>query len=194
MPTLEDTVDFQVPTLNDLLDADARRGAAPAADDKYKRWAFLSSGLAVMLAIGLVVSLVTGGGDDGGGGGGKAIKAPAGTQALVVDVGDNLSSDIAEGSVVSVLDEAGQVISSGVTVLKITEGKEFAGRTPKKVELAIPTAEVSAVRAADAAGTLSVVSGTLEKTTPTTAAPAAETPAPIEPAPVPVDPATTPSS
>ena len=53
MPTLEDTVDFNVATLNDLLDADVRTGVPVAADDKYKRWAFLSTGVAGMLLIAL---------------------------------------------------------------------------------------------------------------------------------------------
>ena len=68
MPTLEDTIEFQASTLNDLLDADAKAVALPSeGEGKYRSWAYLSTAAAGLLAILLVVALVTGRGKGGGG-------------------------------------------------------------------------------------------------------------------------------
>ena len=190
MPVLEDTVDFKVATLNDLLDADVKKGVPVAADDKYKRWAFLSTGLAGMLLVALIVALVTGGGDDGGGSKStEVLSVPAGmgevnlsggTGALTFKVGDD----------VTLYDEA-QVVANG-KVLGITESPGgFEGKTiTKLVKIAVPTEDVTTVNGLDASGKkLKIKSGTqLKPTTTTTAAPST-TPTPIEPAP-----ATTPTS
>jgi hypothetical protein len=175
MPTLEDTVDFKVVTLNDLLDADVRTGVPVAADDKYKRWAFLATGAAAMLAIGLVVALVTGGGD-GGGGGTKVSKSAA------------QPPGIESGAPVTVLNADGQAVGGG-TVLKITQSKASIGKgVINTASVAVRNADLPAVNAAVAkAGGRARLQPGLPQTTTTTAAPTA--PVPIQPAP-----ATTPTS
>jgi hypothetical protein len=194
MPTLEDTVDFKVATLNDLLDADVRTGVPVAADDKYKRWAFLSTGLAGMLLIALIVSLVTGGSDSGGGNkASKEIAAPPNTAPVTVNAGTSLAdTDITPGSKVTLYDEDGQIVASGGTVLKVTETKLAfpKGAIGKSLKVAVTGDEVKAVTAASSGGRkIKVVEGTQAKTTPTTAPAAGAAPTPIEPAP-----ATTPTS
>ena len=111
MPTLEDTVDFKVVTLNDLLDADVRTGVPVAADDKYKRWAFLATGAAAMLAIGLVVALVTGGGDGGSSGTkvSKSVPAPPDTTPLPFLLGTDPGPGIDAGVLVTVLNPADEM-------------------------------------------------------------------------------------
>ncbi|MGH8974846.1 MAG: hypothetical protein ACRD0C_16790, partial [Acidimicrobiia bacterium] len=88
MPTLEDTtIDFPVTTLNDLLEAEAVGGVAVGADeDKYRKWAFLSTGAAGILAVILLVVLVTGTGGGGGGEGERTADAPAGTRTVAFTV------------------------------------------------------------------------------------------------------------
>ncbi|MGH8989985.1 MAG: hypothetical protein ACRDZ7_00455 [Acidimicrobiia bacterium] len=193
MPTLEDTIDFPVTTLNDLLDADARVGVAAGADEeKYRKWAFVSTGAAGILAVILLVVLVTGTGGGGGGEGERTADAPAGTRTVAFTVSGELTSEIKPGAIASVLSD-GIVIASGGTVRKITEKGEGYLAT-KTVEIAVQPEEADAIAAAKASRSkLTVEGGKLEKPTPTTAAPAAETPAPTEPAPVPVEPAPAPS-
>jgi len=188
MPTLEDTVDFKVATLNDLLDADVRTGVAVAADDKYKRWAFLATGAAVMLAIGLVVALVTGGGDDGGGGtkvSGKAIApppdtTPIGNFSLGTDPGT-----IVLGSPVTILNGDGQAVGGG-TVIKITTAKGFNKTVAYTATVAVRNADLNAVNTAVAKSPrgIKLLPGLPQPTTTATTAPAA----------VPILPATTPTS
>jgi hypothetical protein len=188
MPTLEDTVDFNVVTLNDLLDADVRTGVAVAADDKYKRWAFLATGAAAMLAIGLVVSLVTGGGD-GGGGGTKVTKSapqPPDTTPVDISLGATVGTGIESGAPVTVLNADGQAVGGG-TVLKITQSKALIGKgVVNTASVAVRNADLPAVNAAVSKGKVRLQPG-LPQTTTTTAAPAV--PVPIQPAP-----ATTPTS
>lgn len=188
MPVLEDTVDFKVATLNDLLDADVRTGVPVAADDKYKRWAFLSSGLAGMLLIALIVSLVTGGGDDGGGSSStKPVAAPANTTPVDVNVGASLPSGIEPNAKVSLLDPDGKVLASGATVTQIKEVPASIGKGINKVAVvAVSNDDYQDVAAAKK---LTVRAGVLPKATTTTTAAPSTTPTPIEPAP-----ATTPSS
>ena len=191
MPTLEDTVDFNVVTLNDLLDADVRTGVPVDADDKYKRWAFLSTGVAGMLLIALIVALVTGGGSDGGGTAkaSKEFPAPPNTNPVDVKVGASVPSGISLGGLASVLSE-GQVIASGVTVTQIKEVPTYVGKAKSYVVVvAVSTDDVGAVTAAKSKGDLGLQAGKLPKPTTTTSAPAATAPVPIQPAP-----ATTPSS
>lgn len=179
MPTLEDTVDFKVATLNDLLDADVRTGVPVAADDKYKRWAFLSTGLAGMLLVALIVSLMTGGGDDGGGETSTSEFAkPEGTRALSVNAGSSDLEGIVPGTKVTVYNEEdGQIVANGATVLKITEKKSevIKGATSKTVRVAVAEQEVQAVNQAKK---VKIVEGASPVTT--TTAPASTTPTPIE--------------
>jgi hypothetical protein len=190
MPTLEDTVDFKVVTLNDLLDADVRTGVPVAADDKYKRWAYLSTGAAGMLLIALIVALVTGGGSDNGGTKStKAITPPPNTVPISVST-STLEPGVEVGATVSILDSDGKVVASGGKVLQITEAKsQFGKGTTKTISVAVGPNEAGPVNAAETSGHMKVVAGTLPKATTTTSAPPATTPVPIQPAP-----ATTPHS
>jgi hypothetical protein len=185
MPTLEDTVDFKVVTLNDLLDADVRTGVPAAADDRYKRWAFLSTGVAGMLLVALIVALVTGGGSDSSASGStKSIAAPPNTTPIGVSAGAALNPGVEVGATVSILDSDGKVVASGGKVLQITEAKALIGKgTTKTVSVAVANDEVGPVNAAESAGHVKVVAGTLPKATTTTTAVASTVPIPIQPAP-----------
>jgi hypothetical protein len=192
MPVLEDTVDFKVATLNDLLDADVKKGVPVAADDKYKRWAFLSTGLAGMLLIALIVSLVTGGSDDGGGTTStKQVAAPPNTSPVDVPVGAAPPSGVDLDAKVSVLDADATVLASGATVTQIKDVPGgFGGKTiTKVVVVAVSNDDYQAVLTAGTKGKLQVRPGALPKATTTTTAAPSTTPTPIEPAP-----ATTPTS
>ena len=185
MPVLEDTVDFKVATLNDLLDADVRRGVPVAADDKYKRWAFLSTGLAGMLLVGLILALVTGGGNDTGGSAatGKTVAAPANTDPVDVPVGSNVNTGVEPGASVIVIDQDGNSVAGG-TVTQIKEGTATVGKGKfYTVVLAVPPDQVKAIIAAKSAGKVSLQPGTYEPPTTTTTAVPSTTPTPIEPAP-----------
>ncbi|HLJ08460.1 MAG TPA: hypothetical protein VKX24_07970 [Acidimicrobiia bacterium] len=191
MPTLEDTVDFKVVTLNDLLDADVRTGVPVAADDKYKRWAFLSTGVAGMLLIALIVALVTGGGSGGGetSKASKEVPAPVNTSPVDITVGGSVPSGITLGGLASVL-SGGQVIASGVTVTQIKEAPALIGKGKSYVVVAaVSNDDVGAVITAKGKRDIALQAGKLPKATPTTTAPAATAPVPIQPAPA----ATTPS-
>ncbi len=191
MPTLEDTVDFKVVTLNDLLDADVRTGVPVAADDKYKRWAFLSTGVAGMLLIALIVALVTGGGSGGGetSKASKEVPAPVNTSPVDITVGGSVPSGITLGGLASVL-SGGQVIASGVTVTQIKEAPALIGKGKSYVVVAaVSNDDVGAVITAKGKRDIALQAGKLPKATPTTTAPAATAPVPIQPEPA----ATTPS-
>lgn len=184
MPTLEDTVDFKVVTLNDLLDADVRTGVPVAADDKYKRWAFLSTGLAGMLLVALIVALVTGGGDDGGGGNTstKAVDAPANTSPVELPLGASVPAGIEPGAAVTLYADGGVVANATVTQVKVV--KNSLGKETNNAVVHVPNDDVAAVNAARAGGAkLSIQPGTQPKPTTTTTAPPSTTPTPIEPAP-----------
>lgn len=186
MPTLEDTVDFKVATLNDLLDADVRTGVPVAADDKYKRWAFLSTGLAGMLLVALIVALVTGGGDEDKGGGTTATEEfaqPANTSPVTVRAGANFDEGIVPGTPVTLYVE-GKVIATGGTVLKITEATNKLGGVTRSVRVAVPNEQAGAVNAALSNGqTFTIAQGVQEAPTTTTTVAPSTTPTPIEPAP-----------
>jgi hypothetical protein len=181
MPVLEDTVDFKVATLNDLLDADVRTGVPVAADDKYKRWAFLSTGLAGMLLVGLILALVTGGGDDAGGTTSTdEVPKPPGTRALSVNAGSADLEGIVPGTKVTLYnDEDGQLIANGATVLKITETRSevVKGATSKRVRVAVTEQEVQAVTQAQK---VKIVEGESTVSPTATTAPASDAPTPIE--------------
>jgi hypothetical protein len=122
MPTLEDTIEFQASTLNDLLEADAKAVALPSeGEGKYRSWAYLSSAAAGILAILLVVALVT---DSGGGGSDKAtVKSDAykdlqRRQLKVAGIG----SDIALNASVDVYKGA-TPIATDAKVTKIEDAK-----------------------------------------------------------------------
>jgi hypothetical protein len=112
MPTLEDTIEFQASTLNDLLDAEAKAVALPSGSEgKYRSWAILSTAAAGLLAILLVVSLVT----DSGGGGGEATSVKSDAykdlprkQLKVAGIGSditlNASVDVYKGATAIVTD------------------------------------------------------------------------------------------
>ncbi|MCA1843126.1 MAG: hypothetical protein LC792_08020 [Actinobacteria bacterium] len=192
MPVLEDTADFKVATLNDLLDADVRTGVPVAADDKYKRWAFLSTGLAGMLLIALIVSLVTGGGDKGGGNPAtKSAKAPPNTVPFDVQVGSSVPSGLDLNAPVIIFDVDGNAVAGG-TVTEIKEAAGFGKTKRYMVVVAVANGnDVNVVTKADstakaAGGSLTLRPGTFQPTTTTTAPAAA---VPIQPAP-----ATTPTS
>ena len=184
MPTLEDTVDFKVVTLNDLLDADVRTGVPVAADDKYKRWAFLSTGLAGMLLIALIVAVATrGGSDNGGSKSTKTIATPPNTIPINVSTAA-LNPGVELGATVSILDSDGKVVASGGKVLQITQTKaQFGNGTTKTISVAVAPDEVGPVNAAESNRNVRVVQGALPKATTTTTAPAATAPVPIQPAP-----------
>ncbi|HKY76976.1 MAG TPA: hypothetical protein VJS45_12600 [Acidimicrobiia bacterium] len=187
MPVLEDTVDFKVATLNDLLDADVRTGVPVAADDKYKRWAFLSTGLAGMLLVGLILALVTGGGSDSGGSAatGKTVAAPPNTDPVDIPVGTNVPTGVEPGASVIVNDQDGNSVAGG-TVTQIKKGSETAVKATRYVVVvAVPRdgVQVKAISAAKGAGTVSLQPGTYEPPTTTTTAAPSTTPTPIEPAP-----------
>jgi hypothetical protein len=188
MPTLEDTVDFKVATLNDLLDADVRTGVPVAADDKYKRWAFLSTGLAGMLLVALIVAVLTGGGDDGGGGvtATKSVDPPPNTQPIDVSVGTSVPTGVEPGAAVSLLDSNGQVVASGATVTQVKQVEGALGGKAKTniVVVAVSNDDLADVTAARVGGgKLALQAGTLPKATTTTTAVPSTTPTPIEPAP-----------
>ena len=194
MPTLEDTVDFKVLTLNDLLDADVRTGVPVAADDKYKRWAFLATGAAGMLLIALIVALATGGKDSGGGTkASKELPVPTGMGEVNLNAGTALDPTLSVGDPVTLYDDAGNVISSGGKILKITEVKsQYTKAISKTVKIAVATEDVGPVNALDTSGRkIKIKPGIQPKATTTTGAPANTAPTPIQTAPAP---ATTPTS
>lgn len=192
MPTLEDTVDFKVVTLNDLLDADVRRGAPVAVDDKYKRWAFLSTGIAGMLLIALIVALLTGGNDSGGGTkSSKELPVPDGMGEVTFSPSGGLDPTLKLGDPVTVYDDAGNVVASGGKLLNISDVKsQYTKIVSKSVKVAVAKEDVGPVNALDSSGRkLKLKPGTQPKATTTTAPAAATVPTPIQPAP-----ATTPTS
>ena len=207
MPTLDDTREFEVATLNDLLEVEARGGAAAAAGgdgDRYRSWAMLSTGAAGILAVLLVVTLLTGGGGGGGGGGGDVDQPPGTERYPVTVVATNLTSDVKPGAVVSVL-VGNAVLASGATVLSVEDAPKAFGVEKKKLELAVKVDEIAALDAEDP-NEFRVRSGTLPKapapapaeTAPAEQAPAGQAPAgqaPAEPSqtPAPTESAPTPA-
>lgn len=208
MPTtLEDTaIDFPVTTLNDLLEAEAKAGVTVGADEeKYRRWAFISTGAAGLLAIILAVVLITGGGGSKGGDESKPETAqkPAGWSELSFNVssegkiggakaGDYVKVSSTETG--AVLVKAGLVTFLAKVEVRNVEQIEFRLAFPPEEEAAITTADRQSLLYQKLDGPPpSQPAQTTATTTP--AAPAAETPsAPTPEAPVPeTSPATQPA-
>lgn len=136
MPTLEDTIEFQASTLNDLLEADANAVALPSVSEgKYRSWAYLSTAAAGLLAILLVVALVTDSGSksDGGGQAGVDKSAYPGMPRKVLKV-TGVGTDIALNSAVDVFKGATLVIADA-KVTKID-----------RPDVGIPTVELAMTR------------------------------------------------
>jgi hypothetical protein len=190
MPTLEDTVEFQALTLNDLLEADAKAVALPSeGEGKYRSWAFISTAAAGLLAILLVVALVTdsGGGSSDGGGSAKSAKSYPGTSNVPIRV-VNIPGDVKPDVYVRVLDpKDGKPVLAGVPVVTVTppEGPALVST----MELALTDEESAILTQAFPRGDEKVrvqkVDGPAPST-PTTTAPA-ETPTTAPAAPTPAE-------
>ena len=176
MPTLEDTVEFQAPTLNDLLEADAKAVALPSeGEGKYRSWAYISSAAAGLLAILLVVALVTGNGK-GGGSDKSSVKAdaykdlqrkPLKVAGIGTDIALDSGVDVYKGSTLIVSDAKVTKIEDvkvGVDSLEVAVTPEQFG----KLAEAFPGSEKAMV--------VKHVPGT--ETTVTTSAPTTTAPAP----------------
>ena len=173
MPTLEDTIEFQAATLNDLLDADAKAVALPSeGEGKYRSWAYISSAAAGLLAILLVVALVTkNGGGDGGSGANTEAKTFPGREIHRVLRLTEAPAGVAPGQDVSIY-KAGVLVVAPVGLAKINEPK---GNTiVSTVEVAMNKEQVEAYNKAFAAssdrGTVQAYTGEVAP------APAAATP------------------
>ena len=143
MPTLEDTaVDFPVTTLNDLLEVEAKAGVTVGADeDKYRRWAFISSAAAGLLAIALIVVLLT----DSGGGSDTAKAQDYEGRPLkgVVKLATTVTSDIEVGEEVS-LYKGSDLVAAPVIVSRIIEPKNDL-EPSQSVELAMNAEQNTAI-------------------------------------------------
>jgi hypothetical protein len=178
MPTLEDTaIDFPVTTLNDLLEAEAKAGVAAGADEeKYRKWAFISTGAAGLLAIILAVVLVTGGSDSGGASDKASVKAdafkdlqrrPLKVAGIGTDIALEAGVDVYKGSTLIVSDAKVTKIEDvkvGVDTLEVAVTPEQFG----KLAEAFPGSEKATV--------VKHVPGT--ETTTATSAPTTTAPAP----------------
>jgi hypothetical protein len=138
MPTLEDTIEFQAATLNDLLDADAKAVALPSeGEGKYRSWAYISTAAAGLLAILLVFTMLTGNGKGGGEEAstpakdypGRPVKAPV---KLVSDVPSNVNV----GSEVSLF-RGGELVVAPAIVSQIIKPKSASVDQSPSVELAM---------------------------------------------------------
>ncbi len=203
MPTLEDTaIDFPVTTLNDVLEAEAKTGVPVGADEeKYRKWAFISTGAASLLAIILAVVLITGGGsDDGGGDSSRAQTAAAPPNTAVVaitGVGDGRIPDPKAGNYYKVTSaEDGSVLSKAAMLTSFKKGAKHGSVQTVDIQLAVAPSEETALNTAKAPSLrfspAEAPAPGQPAETPTTTTPAAETPAPPTPeAPAPEAPATT---
>jgi hypothetical protein len=177
MPTLENTIEFQASTLNDLLEADAKAVALPSGGEgKYRSWAYISSAAAGLLAILLVVALVTGKGGGDGGATTEAKRYPGKEVHKIVKLAVAPGSDIGVGKDVA-LYKNGQLVTAPVIVAQIIQPKQGSS-TVSSVELAMSAEQRDVVN--KAFGT-SADKGTVETyvpgdaTTPATSPPAATT-------------------
>jgi hypothetical protein len=175
MPTLEDTVEFQALTLNDLLEADAKAVALPSGGEgKYRSWAYVSTAAAGLLAILLVIALLT---DSGGGGASEkaSVKAdaykdlqrkPLKVVGIGSDIALNAGVDVYKGSTPIVTDAKVTKIddvATGVDSIEVAVTPEQFG----KLAEAFPGSEKATV--------VKHVPGT--ETTTVTSAPATTAPA-----------------
>ena len=192
MPTLEDTVEFQAITLNDLLEADAKAGVGPVGADegKYKTWFMVSSAAAAIFAVLFVGALVTGGGGGGGEKTAKGIPKPAGLYEQPVQTTGPLLSGVGPKSHVSV-SRGPDLLVANALVLKVEKAeKDQNGISANIVHLAVTAEEQAKLRGqrnlqiGDAVDT-PVSTATTVSTVPA-GTPAGESPTPA--------PATTPNS
>lgn len=199
--TVKEATDFKVVTLNDLLEADARAGAAAggAADDKYQKWFFVSAAAAGLFAVLFVVALLTGGGDDGGGcKASKTVAKPDGTTEVNLSASPSkVGGTLEAGDKLSVLttgpDGSLVVLANGATVTSVSE-EDLGGLKTYSFQLAVTDAEFPAVSTAESKQ-LKFSKGTVTvSTTATTAAPAAVPTPPTPEAPAPADQGTPPPS
>ena len=196
MPTLEDTVEFQAPTLNDLLEADAKAVVLPSeGEGKYRSWAYISSAAAGLLAILLVVALVTGSGKKGGGDAPDAkAKTFAGRDIHRVLKLTEPPANLAAGAEVSVY-KGGVVVVAPVGLAKVIEPKS-GSTTVWSAEVAMNTEQAKLYNKAFAAGTdRGTVQAYAGETVPAEPAPTtAETTPPATTAPAPTPESTPPAS
>jgi hypothetical protein len=149
MPTtLEDTVEFQAITLNDLLEADAKAGVGPVGADegKYKTWFMLSSAAAAIFALLFVGALVTGGGGKGGEKSAKGIPKPAGLAEQPVTTTAPLPSGTGPNSHVSV-SRGPDLLVANALVLSVEKGEKDANQISATiVHLAVTPDEQAKLR------------------------------------------------
>ena len=204
MPTLEDTIEFQASTLNDLLDADAKAVALPSeGEGKYRSWAYLSTAAAGLLAILLVVAMLT----DSGGGGGEEASTPAKEYPgrnvkLPVKLVSDVPSNVKVGSEVTLF-RGGEIVVAPAIVSQIIKPKSGSVDQSPSVELAMTDEQGVAFNTVFSKGTekgriqaYSPAQGTVPPPTSATTAPAAttESTAPAAPSETTVPASTTPSS
>ena len=194
MPTtLEDTVEFQAITLNDLLEADAKAGVGPVGADegKYKTWFMVASAAAAIFAVLFVGALITGGG--GGGGSEKTAKGipkPAGTYEQPVTTTAPLPSGTGPNSHVSVSRGPDLLVGNALVLSVENADKDANGVSAKIVHLAVTAEEQAKLR-----GQRNLQVGDAVDTPASTATTASTVPAgtPAGESPTPA-PATTPNS
>ena len=207
MPTLEDTaIDFPVTTLNDLLEAEAKTGVPVGADEeKYRKWAFISTGAAGLLAIILAVVLVTGGGDSAGGEAkAQTAEKPAGWKTVTFpNIAENAIPDAKAGNFYTVSSkEDGSLLADAAMLTSYKKGTRLGGIQQYSVVLAVPPDQEKGLITASAnpqrlnfGGPVPAPAADQPAQTTVTTAPGAETPsAPTPEAPVPeTTPATQPA-
>jgi hypothetical protein len=208
MPTLEDTaIDFPVTTLNDLLEAEAKTAVPVSADEeKYRKWAFISTGAAGLLAIILIGVLITGGGKSSGGSEkAQTAEKPAGwSDVPIAAIADGKIPAPEAGNYYKVTStEDGTVLADAAMLTSYKPGAKFAKLQHYNIVLAVPPAQEKGLITANpqklniSGPVAAPAPGQPAATTTTTAAaaPAAETPsAPTPEAPVPeTSPATQPA-
>jgi hypothetical protein len=192
MPTLEDTVEFQAITLNDLLEADAKAGVGPVGADegKYKTWFMLASAAAAIFALLFVGALVTGGGGGGGGDSAKGIEKPADLKGVGITVSGALPPGMKPGSHVSV-NKGQDLLVPSALVLNFKQTKEDVnGVQGYEVQLGVSEADLAKLRGLRG-GQLQDAVDTPVSTATTASTVPAGTPAGESPTPAP---ATTPNS
>jgi len=144
MPTtLEDTVEFQAITLNDLLEADAKAGVGPVGVDegKYKTWFMLSSAAAAIFALLFIGALVTGGGGGGGDDSVKGITKPPELKGATITTTAALPPGIKPGAHVSV-SKGNEILVPSALVLNYKKtSKDVNGAQGWEVQLAVTDAE-----------------------------------------------------
>jgi hypothetical protein len=196
MPTLEDTTEFQVSTLNDLLEADAKAVAIPSEGEaRYRSWAFLSTAAAALLAILLVVSLVTHrGGGAGGGATAKAKDYPGNPVKQQVKLSTNVPTNVHVGDQVTLL-KGSDTVAAPVFLAQVIKPDSKSFDQSPTVELAMTEEQGNAFLKAFPKGTekgrivlyvapqAPATSATTAATTPPAPTPPASTPPPSTPPP-----------